>query len=129
MDGRGGGANDAYIMGPDLADYELIAAGGRLGDMRAGDGGQAAIRAGAEFAATIKRRWLFDLERDPTGQPLSISPSLSLFVCLLVSADVLFVFFLSISLCISVHFSVPPCVHVLWIPCKNNRHYVVARQR
>lgn len=30
------------------------------------DGGQALIKEGADFDTTIKRRWLFDLEADPT---------------------------------------------------------------
>ena len=29
----GEGDNNVYIMGPDLADYDLISSGGRLGDM------------------------------------------------------------------------------------------------
>ena len=62
----GGGENTAYIMGPDLADYALLSSGGRLGDMSLGDGGQVLIKEGADFQTTIKRRWLFDLEVDPT---------------------------------------------------------------
>ena len=37
-----------------------------MGDMQLGDGGQSAIKAGADFEATIKRLWLFNLDIDPT---------------------------------------------------------------
>ena len=53
-------------MGPDATNYEMIERGGRLGDMRLGDGGQAAVSRGADFEASIKTLWLFDLEADPT---------------------------------------------------------------
>lgn len=35
-------------------------------DVALGDGGQSLIKEGADFDTTIKRRWLFDLELDPT---------------------------------------------------------------
>jgi len=46
-------------MGPDLTDYAMVKSGGRRGDMRLGDGGQAAVHDGAGFEETIKRLWLF----------------------------------------------------------------------
>ena len=68
----GQGANDMYIMGPDVTDYDMIDAGGRLGDMKMGDGGQAAVKRGGfaadaeKFASVVKSTWLFDMEADPT---------------------------------------------------------------
>ena len=47
------------VMGPDLTDYAMVKSGGRRGDMRLGDGGQAAVHDGAGFEETIKRLWLF----------------------------------------------------------------------
>ena len=40
-------------------DYAMVRAGGQRGDMRLGDGGQAAVHDGAGFEETIKRLWLF----------------------------------------------------------------------
>ena len=47
------------VMGPDLTDYAMVMGGGQRGDMRLGDGGQAAVHDGADFEETIKRLWLF----------------------------------------------------------------------
>lgn len=54
-----------YIMGMDAMDYEKVSSGGRTGDMRLGDGGQAAVANGGDFNEMIKKLWLFDIEADP----------------------------------------------------------------
>ena len=73
-----------YIMGPDATNYELLRSGGPFGDMKLGDGGQAAMALGDDdddddgggggdegkddgdrYEAKMKRLWLFDLDADP----------------------------------------------------------------